>query len=118
MTPCPKCLISPNLCGCAPPAAPEVRPDVTRNFSELEIGARVRFARTTREVAACPTCGLPAVPVADLHLRRWPFREDGMAVERKALRTVYVHDATVGPTGYVLGGSCTVYEQLKKRKRK
>lgn len=119
MTPCPTHLISLNLCGCAPKIEQKPgRPDRDRLFFDIAVGERVRFAGATRVIAACPVCGLHAVPVADLHLRRWPFRENGMAVERKALRTVYVHDAVVGMGGYQVGAQCVVYERPQKRKKK
>ena len=114
MTPCAIHGISLNLCGCAtkPEDRPAFKSAVThRDFSGAKTGVRVRFARALRVITKCPTCGLSAVPVPDQHLRRWPFREGGEFVERKARRIVYVHDATIDQAGYELGAACTVYEE-------
>jgi hypothetical protein len=108
--------ISTTLCGCAASTLrPEARPDVHRDFSELPLGQRVRFAGKLREVETCPVCGLQGVCVEDARPRRWPFRKGDDVVEEKALRVTYVHDALVGPFGFIFGAACVRFERTKKR---
>lgn len=104
MTPCTKCGISPNICGCAAPVTPEVKPDVTRCFSELAVGTRVRFAGKIREVELCGQCRLPAVLIEDKF--------------KRVARRAWVHDAVVGQGGYTAVAQCTEYTYPAQRKRK
>jgi hypothetical protein len=107
--------ISTTLCGCAAlTLRPEARPDVHRDYSELPLGQRVRFAGRLREVETCPICGLQGVRVADARTRRWPFKKGDDVVEERALRVTYVHDADVGQAGFLVGASCVRYERKKR----
>lgn len=104
MTLCAVHHISTTLCGCAPvPEKKPERPDSNRDFTELAVGTRVRFAAAIREVELCGRCRLPGVRIESKHLR----------VTRRA----WVHDAVVGPTGYIAGAQCTEYVYPPQRKK-
>lgn len=104
--------ISPNLCGCVTETLRPERGDSHRDFSELEVGARVRFAGKLREVELCE-CGLRGVRVEDPRPRMVPMPEGG---SQRRLRVSFVHDALVGPTGYTANVHCVWFEKLGKRK--
>lgn len=104
MTPCAVHHISTTLCGCATPSAPEVKPDVTRCFSELAVGTRVRFAGKIREVELCGQCRLPAVLIDDKF--------------KRVTRRAWHHDVVVGPAGYQVLAHCVEYVYPPQRKRK
>lgn len=95
--------ISTTLCGCAAPVVPEVKPDVTRCFSELEVGTRVRFAGKIREVELCGQCRLPAVLIEDKF--------------KRVARRAWVHDVVVGPAGYQALAQCTEYTYPAQRRK-
>lgn len=106
------------LCGCEAPAELEKKPDVHRDFTELPLNQRVRFAGKLRTVDLCPSCNLKAVKVEDASPRRWPFKHADGVVEEKALRVSFIHDAMVGQTGYIAGAMCVVFERQKKKGKK
>jgi len=96
--------IARRLCGCEKPAVETPKSDTHRDFTELTVGSRVRFAHALRTIELCGQCRLPAVLMESKH--------------RGVKRRAWIHDAVVGPAGYQVGAGCSEYTYPMQKKRK